>query len=271
MVGFFYFSYAKPFILTMKTNINLAKAGFSLAKKTPSIDDDALRRTVGVLGIILPILLPMWTCLTSDSSQLLPSLSHYFFTTAGSFFTITLSALALFLIIYNGYDNRDHWVSSFAGVCALLVVICPTGPLDELQDGKFSAITMVTGYESNPLRESIHFLAAVLFISALAYMSLFLFTLKDKNIPAHEVTKEKKQRNRIYRFCGIGMAATLLIGGGFYILRSTLNLTEQIDNSNLIYWIEAICILLFGISWFVKGKTIFLDKVENGLEPLKEP
>jgi hypothetical protein len=57
-----------------------------------------LRILIGILGVLLPVLLYS-SCVDTDIRSM-ESLSHYYFTRANSIFTITVSLLAVFLLIY---------------------------------------------------------------------------------------------------------------------------------------------------------------------------
>lgn len=71
--------------------------------------------------------------------------------------------------------------------------------------------------------------------------------------------RRKLQRNVIYYFCGVTMLACLL----GIVLYFTLfkNSGAPSGGNNPVFWLEAIAIFAFGISWFIKGETLFKDKV----------
>ena len=66
-----------------------------------------IRKTIGILGILLPGIL-LFT-----NNELLPSLSHYYYTPGALFFIAILAAFGLFLISYKGYnidlENEKDW------------------------------------------------------------------------------------------------------------------------------------------------------------------
>ena len=84
----------------------------------------------------------------------------------------------------------------------------------------------------------------------LAYMSVFLFTRSSG-----EMTRQKIQRNKVYRVCGIVMAVSVL-GIPFdehpaiAFLKPTLLL-------------ETIALVAFGTSWLTKGELILKDKPQG--------
>src|SRR5665213_3324723 len=87
-----------------------------------------LRRSIGILAIALPLVLLIGFLLLNIGCSLPPSISHYFYTSLGSYFTGTLCAVSLFLFSYNGPENADRRASFFASVCALFIVFFPTNP-----------------------------------------------------------------------------------------------------------------------------------------------
>ena len=81
-------------------------------------------------------------------------------------------------------------------------------------------------------------------------MSLFLFT-KSKG----PVTTKKKQRNRVYRVCGI---VILIAIAGIPILGID-SIWEQIKFLKPTFVLETIALVAFGISWLTKGEAILGD------------
>jgi hypothetical protein len=65
-----------------------------------------LRKAVGVLGIALPVVLISIYPLLNKGCRLPPSISHYFYTNMGSYFTGTLCAVAMFLFSYKGPEKN---------------------------------------------------------------------------------------------------------------------------------------------------------------------
>ena len=56
-----------------------------------------LRRSIGVLGIALPMVLLIGFSIAHPDCILPPSISHYYYTMMGTYFTGTLCAVGLFL------------------------------------------------------------------------------------------------------------------------------------------------------------------------------
>lgn len=78
-------------------------------------------------------------------------------------------------------------------------------------------------------------------------------------------TPQKKKRNLIYRGCGVTIFISLLIIGLYflYLEKEYPFLTKY----KPVFWLESIALLAFGISWLVKGDTLFKDSDEPKVKP----
>ncbi len=212
-----------------------------------------LRKLIGVLGILLPILL--WFFLWMDTGRLkeLESISHYYYTRVDGIFIVIVSLVAIFLIVYKGKEPIDFYLSLISGISALILLLFPTSSMiSQFPDAQFAYSNTIL--DESTLRVWIHYLSAGLFLFVLALMSLFLFTKSNKS--KSQRGRRKIWRNRIYRICGIGMIAAILIiamrGLGWID-------SDYYDQRNLTFWMEVIAVELFGISWLVKGETLLTD------------
>jgi anaerobic C4-dicarboxylate transporter len=95
-------------------------------------------------------------------------------------------------------------------------------------------------------------ISASIFFFLLAMNSIFLFTLTDPN---KAMTKNKKNRNRIYIWCGIFILASL---ASLAVLHFVLD-PVIIEQDKILLWFEIIMLLAFGVSWLTKGEAIFGD------------
>ena len=215
---------------------------------------NSLRKLIGVLGIALPFLL--WLVIAIDSKYMTPmySISHYYFTRASSVFVIVVSLLAVFLLIYKGKDPIDFYISSAAGLFALCVVLFPTNNISKIcQDpDKLYSLTIMN---DSTFRMVLHYIAAAIFLGCLAFMSLFIFTRSD--MPKDKRGVQKRRRNRVFRTCGVIMVAAILI-----ILSNIAGIisNETFSKYQLMFWMETVAVLAFGVSWLVKAEVILKDR-----------
>jgi hypothetical protein len=193
-----------------------------------------LRRVVGVLGVLLPVLVAVGCFLVGSCTELLDSISDYYGSMMRDIFVGVLFAIAWFLFSYRGYEAKDNTAGDLACVFALGVALFPTTS------------------NSGAIR-AIHFLSAAALFLVLAYFSLCLFTKTAKDTPP---TREKRIRNRIYRVSGVIMLACILGVGVYYVLLRN----SALSSLKPVFWLETAALWAFGLSWFVKGETLWRDR-----------
>jgi hypothetical protein len=210
-----------------------------------------LRRAIGVLGIVLPMVLVIGFSIARPDCILPPSISHYYYTLMGSYFTGTLCAVGLFLFSYNGpalVDRRAAWL---AAVAAITVAFFPTAPYCSSCGQCVQVIAK--GYK---WVDTIHYSAATLLFLCFAFFSLVLFTKSD---PAKNKTARKKKRNVVYVICGYTILACMAAIALLQVMGvAELPLLQNFTQSTFV--LEAIALFAFGFSWLVKGETIWRDK-----------
>lgn len=206
----------------------------------------AMRRLIGILGIALPIIVVLGGFI-QNGFVIQGSISSYYHTNMRDFFVGLLCGVSLFLISYKGYEKIDDIVGTLSGIFALGIVIFPIS----MYSGKVVKVGMlliddnISGY--------FHFTFGTLFFLALSFNSIFLFTKSESGF----LTKEKRRRNTIYHLCGIVMIFTILcIIIYMAFLRDTF-----ISKLYPVLVFESIALLAFGVSWLVKGHTLFKDKL----------
>ena len=198
-----------------------------------------LRKTVGWIGILLPFVLMLGVFAITNTTQVEESISHYYHTDMRNVFVGALSAVALFLFFYCGYDSIDHWISNFAAFFAIGTALFPTtfaGPID--------GIGMT------------HFVCASSFFLMLASLSLFRFTKGAPN-----PSSQKLHRNKIYIVCGSIMIACLLAVVIYFKF-----FEDPTEPKDFVFWAESVALIAFGISWLTKGGTIIPDTLNEESE-----
>lgn len=196
-----------------------------------------LRKTLGILGLLLPIILVVGYFILDGEIKILNSISSYYHSHIGNALVGTLCAFAFFLFAYRGYDKRDNIAGHLGSIFALGVAFLPNSP-------------------NNPgtLLNILHLTFAILFFLVLIYFSLILFTQSDKPKP---YLKPKENRNKVYYFCGYTMLGSV-ITIAVYMLWIDGNFL-RIDNLKPVFWLESLALFAFGISWLTKGQAIFKD------------
>lgn len=198
-----------------------------------SIDTIRLRKTVGWLGMLLPIIvLVLCIIFQCVPGHILPdSISQtYYYEPTITPFMIILGAASILLMCYRGYEKIDDVINTITGIAGLCICLFPCGNYEELYVGTFQLHEDISGW--------IHNIAAVVFFGLLSYSVLFLFTKSSG-----EMTKNKKKRNIIYRVCGIGMLASLVVMPAVVLFN---------------WWagtwaVEAVALFFFGIAFLTKA------------------
>jgi phosphoglycerol transferase MdoB-like AlkP superfamily enzyme len=216
-------------------------------------EQKSLRKLVGILGMLLPLLLYLFLYLVSGYGKPLESVSHYYFTRSSVIFAIILSLLAIFLLLYKGKEPIDLIISSLAGIFALCVLIFPTTNLAGQCCDEQTGYSITFLKEAGNVRSTFHFISAGIFLACLAYMSLFLFTKSDKTVSNR--SRKKKIRNRIYRVCGVLMILAILV----VVAPASIIDPVFYKNNHLTFWMETLAVESFGFSWLVKGEFILED------------
>lgn len=216
-----------------------------------------LRKAIGILGVALPVVLPVGQILlhalgiqSSLHSQVIESsVSSYYYTDLRNIFVGSMCAIGIFLMSYRGYERRDAIAGRFAFVCAVGVALFPTSPLP-------------VATTDEKLIGGIHLTFAALLFLTLSYFSLCLFTKTD---PAKPPTRQKLQRNVIYKISGYIMLACIAL----IVVAALPPIKTMVEQLAPRFWLEAIAIVAFGVSWLTKGEAILKDQEAPSAAPQK--
>ena len=198
-----------------------------------------LRKAIGILGMGLPFILSLgaWILFQKGIQR---SISSYYHTGMRDVFVGTLCVIGFFLLSYKGYERIDRIFGYLGCVFAVGLALFPTAPEGAI--GKARTLGLV------------HIVFTVLFFLTLVYFSLFLFTKTDQESPK----KRKLQRNLVYKVCGYAMSICILFIAIYIFLPNATKTSLAVCRP--VYWLEALAILAFGISWFTKGEAILKDQ-----------
>lgn len=203
------------------------------------ISYNTLRISVGILGIALPIILVIGVLILDTQSQPLNSISSYSHTRMGNGLVGTMCAVALFMFSYLGHDFRDNLLGHLAGIFALGVAFFPNNVPDP-----FTTINII------------HLCSALSFFIVLILFSLWLFPKTNQE----NMSREKKNRNKIYRICGYCMILFIAL---IVLYKAWLiDVFPEHGVFQPMFWLESFALLAFGISWITKGQVIYKDKLE---------
>lgn len=198
---------------------------------------NTLRQLIGWLGVTLPLLLVLGTW------GFQPSISDYYYTNERDYFEGVLFFLAAFLFAYRPYGDdgwKDQWITNAAGLFALILALFPTSNALLGHVPHELVLNFIPASWSGTIH---NFGSGGLFV-CFAVLSFFFFTLG----PKEGRTAKKKVRNLLYRVFGLGIAGC--IG---YIGYTAATAGPGGTQSLSIFWPEAVALVLFGLSWLVKG------------------
>jgi len=177
---------------------------------------DKLRFTIGLLGMLLPLILYVGT-----GFQILGSVSAYYFTDMQWAFVGYFVLLGIFLLAYKGFPGSyDDHASTVAGILSILVAVFHTAPPQSNRE--------LIGW--------LHMIFASSFLLVIVYMTIFLFPLKD----------QFHWKHIIYRTCGVLMIISA-IGIAYSFLTNNLPIAHP------TFWFEIIGFEAFGIAWIFKS------------------
>jgi len=213
----------------------------------------SVRRALGYLGFFLPISLVVVGVVSGDG--IAPSISDFYFTSAGDILVGVLSAIGIFLWTYKGFDKRpgewisDRLIARLAAIGAFGVAFIPTKGL--LIDPA-PMMHRLIGVDASRI---LHYASAALFFVCLAIFCLVLFRRHDTSKP---MSRQKRARNKIYRICGIVIVAiiVLIVVFAWYYSRQSLLGRDQLDDYAILFYLETVGIFAFAVSWLTKGNSL---------------
>ena len=212
-----------------------------------------IRKGVGLLAILLPVVLVAGLALIFGEDHLEPSISDYYYTKMGGYFVGTLCAVTLFLYCYKGYALIDRVTCRLAGVFALGIAFFPASP---------APLYNVLAIDYKNWVETVHFTSAALLFATLAFISLFLFTRTD-DLASLQANPRKRRRNIVYVVCGIVMLAAVLGILAYFLF------FERDTTLHPVFFLETIALWAFGVSWLTKGQFLLPDR--GGISPGSPP
>jgi hypothetical protein len=227
-----------------------------------------LRQTVGWIGTLLPIVLLVGNAISSTTPR--PgSMSGYYYTDMRDVFVGALCALGVFLGAYEGYDNVDRWMTNIAGLGAIGVALCPTKPtVCTAGAGACPPSSVAHLSTTQQVVGDIHLVFAAITFIALGLMALRF--AKGGETPPGQSTmgqilsglgfgkpsgasqpQQYTGDNVVYRASGITILSCVILAAASNLLPASVYAHWPV-----LFIFEAVAVFAFGVSWFVKGRTI---------------
>lgn len=199
-----------------------------------------IRNYCGLLGGLLPFIAIFSVLLIGDRPEhALYSISATYYLTPA--LSGILTAAAIVLMCYDGYDLLDNVITTLSGVFGIGIVLFPCSVDFMCGNVGFFQLPM-------SLSNKLHCICAVAFFILLAFNSFFLFT-KTRG----EMTETKKKRNIVYRVCGVGMLV--------FMLWQVVTVSFDVFAGWWTMINEIFLLFFFSVSWLTKGNSLFFKEV----------
>ncbi len=201
-----------------------------------------VRRAVGVVGLLLPIVLgPVGWLAFGIVIQ--DNMSSYYHTALRDVFVGSMCAIGIFLFCYRGYDWIESWTANLGCVSALGVALFP---LDANSDPLHQR--SILGY--------LHSVSGGIFFLTLAFYSLYHFPSSGSK--GQEPAPHESQRNFIYRSSGVVILLSMAAMGA-YLFLLTAGWKRRFNDYNFLFWMEWVAVWAFAAAWLTKGRAILAD------------
>ena len=183
-----------------------------------------LRALFGWIGLSLPAVLFAAGLI---DGHLQTSLSEYYYTDVGPYFTGALCVIGVFLLAYRFGDRApENYLTTAAGLSALVVAFVHAAPPNPTADQLRLA--------------GVHLIAAAVLFVLLGAIAVFIFP--------SDVPPTRARQARMYRTLGI--VIWLAIVAMVVLNRFASALYER---DHLFFWLESLCVIAFSMSFILKG------------------
>ena len=236
---------------------------------------------VGLTALCLPSFL--WLGVVLGQTCFRDSISHFYHAPFwGGPFIGALIFIGAYLCVYQGEDAQraEARLASVAGIAAFGVALfpvaghgCDTPPFEARalvemaiapgshQVALIPRIPVSASFELFPFVDLLHYASAMVLFGFLAWFSLVVFTAAgpDQRDKTGQLTRAKIIRNGVYLTSGGLILCAMLTLGLVFALEhwTSLNLAWWAAG-NWTFWMEAISLWAFGLSWMVKGRFLGL-------------
>jgi hypothetical protein len=202
-----------------------------------------LRVLIGVIAVLLPFVLILVDWPIGHGFQ--SSMSSYYYTAMRDTFVGALCAIGVFLVSYDGYDPPDRVITDVAGLCIICIAFFPTTPASH-----------PTARQS--LIGDLHLTFACTAFVLLSVMA-FRFAKREPTPPGLPLWQRVRYA---FGFTGSGgsrgprLERLVYRASGLTILICIILIRPLSGARYSLLVLEAVMLVAFGLSWFVKGRKI---------------
>ncbi len=203
-----------------------------------------VRRAIGAVGLILPVLLgPVGWLVFGVEIQ--DNMSSYYHTPLRDVFVGALCTIGVFLFCYRGYDWIERWTGTFGCFSALGIAFFPIDPASDPLHQR-----SVVGW--------LHSLSGGAFFLTLAFYSLYHFPSSRSRAGSREVAPHEAERNFVYRASGVVIMLSMT-AMGCYLLLFPDDWKRVFNDDNFLFWMEWVAVWAFAAAWLTKGRAILAE------------
>lgn len=208
-----------------------------------------MRVVIGLLGLALPVVLIVGDALFLDGKiSARGSLSAYYHSGMRDVFVGVLVVAGLFLITYKIFRRSlDNTLSMVAGIAAIVVAWFPTGIPSDVT----AMLTPLQDRLGEEVVETIHFVAAAVFIALLAVISYF-FAVREGRRSQHRAGADARRSPAFWRRFHLTAAALIVLA---ILFIGVTKLFGVFDKHSLLIG-ETAAVWAFGASWLAKGAEL---------------
>jgi hypothetical protein len=203
---------------------------------------------IGVAGVAILFPPSLWVVgefIPALQTQFQPSMSAYYHTPLRNIFVGCLFIIGSFLYLYRGFTRRENYLLNVAGVCAVVIAVCPTlvacNKLDVVCEKRLLETFML------PVP---HAIAAVLFFICIAVSCIF-----DSKATLSLISSRTRRDlfKVLYLLYGVAMIVLPLTAAYFsYIGERAFEATDR----HLVYRVEFAAVWVFAAYWITKTTEI---------------
>lgn len=194
------------------------------------------RRGMAALAAIFPVAFLVSSFIV-DRTEFQTSISAYYWTKdlERNIFVGVLCAVAVFLVLYKGYNLLEDRILDAAGASAAGVAFFP---MDRAGDCTSSGV-------------SAHGVFAVIFFACIFYLCIFMSRTSLEGITD---PGRRERFRRAYRWCsGIMVASVALAVLSRLLPKETI---QTLCENSAIFWFEAVGVWAFSAFWYTKTREL---------------
>ena len=190
------------------------------------IDHRVIKLVVGLIAVFMAFFMQF------ASGELLRSISESYHYRARDWFVGLLFAVAALFLSFSGKNRFERILTTVASLLAAVVAIAPC--TCNREPGTLSAL---------------HFPAAAALFAILGY-----FCWRFRRTAKSKVARYPEARNRVrvYTLCLAGMVGCGLMAVAYAVAQGALDAKFP----NYIFWLEALGLVSFGVSWLAASRTL---------------